>query len=104
MVLKVKPSLFKELMMYGLKTTEICLNCPQCTAKCNGDGTGMPNIRKAIRLLQLGLKDVLLKNAEIWMCENCDECSATCPNGKELGSIMMALRRWYVTKSIDERN
>ena len=101
MAVVVGDNLIPELTKYGVeKSAQLCYNCGKCTAVCGltENGTAFP--RKVIRLLQLGLKDELVRSTEPWMCYYCGECSDTCPRGAEPGEIMMGVRR-YLTAEYD---
>ncbi|MHA2249145.1 MAG: 4Fe-4S dicluster domain-containing protein [Candidatus Kariarchaeaceae archaeon] len=94
MALEVKSSLIHELKNFGLDTTEICYNCGFCAATCSQSGNGKSSYRKAFRLLQLGLKDLILQNKESLVCYMCDDCGASCPLGNDVAKTLMALRLW----------
>jgi ferredoxin len=96
----VDTGLRHELLKFGGGDINKCMNCGNCTAICplsRGD-TVFP--RKAIRLMQLGLKDKLLRSPEPWLCYYCGECSDTCPRQAEPAETMMAARR-YLTSQYD---
>jgi len=95
---RVNPALAAELAEFGGGTLTRCFNCGNCTAVCGlskGD-TVFP--RKMIRYLQLGLEDRLIESPEPWLCYYCGTCSQTCPREAEPGELMMATRRWLVSK------
>jgi ferredoxin len=95
---RVDPSLGTELAAFGGQTLGRCFSCGNCTAVCGlskGD-TVFP--RKIIRYLQVGLSDRLLESPEPWLCYYCGTCSSTCPREAEPGELMMATRRWLVSR------
>ena len=95
---RVDPALATELAAFGGNTLGRCFSCGNCTAVCGlskGD-TVFP--RKIIRYLQVGLSDRLLESPEPWLCYYCGTCSETCPRDAEPGELMMATRRWLVSK------
>jgi len=47
---------------------------------------------QVIRMVQLGLKEDVLKCQAIWICAYCSTCSVRCPRNIELAEIMDALR------------
>jgi ferredoxin len=77
-----------------------CYHCGQCTAICplSEDKHQFP--RKAIRNLQMGLKEKVDRNIDPWMCYYCGECSDTCPRDANPGELMMIMRR-YLTSVYD---
>jgi ferredoxin len=95
---RVDPELSKDLAAFGGQTIGRCFSCGNCTAVCGlskGD-TVFP--RKIIRYLQVGLSDRLLESPEPWLCYYCGTCSSTCPRDAEPGEVMMATRRWLVSR------
>jgi hypothetical protein len=95
---RVDPGLSEELAAFGGRTLGRCFSCGNCTAVCGlskGD-TVFP--RKIIRYLQVGLSDRLLESPEPWLCYYCGTCSDTCPRSAEPGELMMAARRWLVSR------
>ena len=95
---RVDPTLGAELAAFGGRTLGRCFSCGNCTAVCGlskGD-TVFP--RKIIRYLQVGLSERLLESPEPWLCYYCGTCSETCPRDAEPGELMMATRRWLVSR------
>ena len=69
-----------------------CYQCGKCTAGCPM-AHGMDLMpREVIRLLQLGLVDEALRSKTPWICAQCAVCSARCPQGVDIASIMRAVR------------
>jgi quinone-modifying oxidoreductase subunit QmoC len=95
---RADPKFLEELKDYGAVNVEACFNCGNCTAICPLTDDGHPFPRNVIRLVQIGLKDRLLRNTDPWLCYYCGECSDTCPREAEPAETMMALRRWLTAK------
>lgn len=49
--------------------------------------------RQVFRALQLGLVDEVLKSSTIWVCVQCQICSARCPLEIDIAKVMESLRR-----------
>ena len=47
---------------------------------------------QVIRMVQLGMKDELLKSNTIWICASCSTCSTRCPCNVEVAHVMESLR------------
>ena len=45
-----------------------------------------------------GLKDRLLRDPDVWECYYCGDCSRRCPRGANPGELMMALRRYAISR------
>jgi ferredoxin len=98
---RVDPDLLFDLKQFGAEgavNIEACFNCGNCTAICPLTSDDHPFPRNTIRLMQLGLRDQLLENADPWLCYYCGECTATCPRQAEPAEAQMAIRRWLTSE------
>jgi heterodisulfide reductase subunit C len=68
-----------------------CNQCGKCSAGCPVAFSMDVLPSQVIRLVQLGLEDVL-ETETIWTCAACLTCVARCPKGIDLPRIMEALR------------
>ena len=100
MTATVDPKVIEDLKKYGGKETTACFNCGNCTAICSLSSEKIPFPRRAIRYMQLGLKEKLKECPEPWLCYYCGDCTETCPRNAHPGEVMMALRR-YTTSLYD---
>jgi nitrate reductase gamma subunit len=100
MAIRVHPELPRTLEKFGLQGSEACYHCGNCTATCDLTGGGEVFPRRAIRQVQLGLKDSLDSSVEPWLCYYCGECTTQCPREADPASQMMAFRR-YLTSVYD---
>jgi quinone-modifying oxidoreductase subunit QmoC len=73
-----------------------CLQCGMCTANCNLAAEGSLFPRRQMTLLQLGQKESLTADPNLWLCFNCTDCSARCPANARPGRIMAAIRQMVV--------
>ncbi len=96
--LKVSPQLINELKQFGVVNPEICYNCGMCVAVCGQSGADHNFPRRTIRCVQLGLEEELLRSVDPWLCYYCGDCTDSCPRNAEPAEMMMAIRRWSITK------
>jgi heterodisulfide reductase subunit C len=69
-----------------------CYQCGKCTAGCPVAFAMDYPPQQVIRMVQLGLKDELLKSNTIWICATCHTCSTRCPCNVEIAHVMDVLR------------
>jgi len=96
---KVEPDLKQDLKKFGIHDEwKDCFHCGNCTAICPLTENNFLFPRKAIRNVQMGLKDKITSNLDPWLCYYCGECSETCPRDANPGELMMTLRRYLTSK------
>lgn len=71
----------------------LCYQCGKCTAGCPAAFAMDYPPRQIIRLLQLDMIEQALQAESIWICASCETCSARCPRGVDIASLMDAMRR-----------
>ncbi|HHU86521.1 MAG: 4Fe-4S dicluster domain-containing protein [Pelotomaculaceae bacterium] len=69
-----------------------CYQCGKCTAGCPVAFAMDYTPNQVIRMVQLGMKDELLKSNTIWICASCSTCSTRCPCNVEVAHVMESLR------------
>jgi heterodisulfide reductase subunit C len=69
-----------------------CYQCGKCTAGCPMASEMELKVHEIIRLLQLDVRERLLKAESIWMCLTCETCTARCPNKFDPAAAIDALR------------
>jgi len=97
-ILKVDPKFKNKIMkMPGAERIRFCFQCGTCTADCViARFSDFYRPRKIARMVQLGLKECLLSDDDLWLCTTCFTCVDHCPQGVEVSSIVRALRNIMV--------
>jgi quinone-modifying oxidoreductase subunit QmoC len=74
-----------------------CMQCGTCSATCLISPDEDPFPAKEMAWASWGMKDRLLADPDVWLCYNCNDCSARCPRGARPGDILAAVRQEVVT-------
>jgi heterodisulfide reductase subunit C len=93
-------SLIHEVEELSGEKVHRCYQCGKCTSGCPFVNEMDIKPNQVIRLVQMGLIDVLDVDA-IWFCAACEMCSVRCPKGVKLAKVMEALRTILLRRSID---
>jgi len=93
-ILTVNPDteFIRDVLGSGARDLKKCYQCATCTSVCDLATETMPFPRKQMIEAQWGLKDKLMGDPAIWLCHNCDHCTAHCPRDAKPGQVMGALR------------
>ncbi len=71
---------------------ERCYQCSTCTLGCPVSPAMDYHPDQIIRMVQLGLKELVLNSSAIWLCLGCETCVARCPNEIDILRVMDTLR------------
>jgi heterodisulfide reductase subunit C len=82
----------KEVGLESGQPVQKCYQCGKCTAGCPVAFAMDYPPQQVIRMVQLGMKDELLKSNTIWICSTCHTCSTRCPCEVEITHVMDTLR------------
>ncbi len=73
-----------------------CFQCGVCSSSCPFSDALDMMPHHVIKMVQLGMKEQLLDCRSIWICSTCFMCSERCPQGVDVGGVMLALRNFVV--------
>jgi len=96
---RVDPDFIDQVQKLGAFDVKACYSCGNCTATCPLSEGRQSFPRKMIRYALLGLRDKIAGSPELWLCYYCGECSDTCPREADPGALMMALRRYAISRT-----
>ena len=88
------PALLSDVRKYGKFDTNACFQCGSCTVICDLSESSALFPRRIVRYVLLGLRDLLDRCLEPWLCHDCGDCSVYCPRQAEPREAMMTLRRY----------
>ncbi len=93
-LIKPDEKFIRDVIRRGGESAKKCFQCGTCSVTCElsyaREGAGFP--RKLMLWTQWGLKDKVLRDPGIWLCHQCNDCSANCPRGAKPGDVLAAVR------------
>jgi len=90
--LKPDMNFVQDLQEAGGNNLKRCFQCATCSVACPLAPTNAPYPRKEMVWASWGLKDRLMRDADLWLCHNCGNCSDLCPRGARPADMMAAAR------------
>ncbi len=85
-------NLAKEVEEKAHTKASSCFQCLKCSSGCplSYEMDYLP--AQVIRMVNLGLRDEVLKSRTIWVCASCETCTTRCPNNIDIAHVMDTLR------------
>lgn len=69
-----------------------CYYCQKCTVGCPTAFAMDYKPAQVLKMIQLGMREPLLKSSAPWLCVGCEACGTRCPNGIRLAPVMATLK------------
>jgi len=83
--------------IHGAEKIMLCYQCGTCTADCPVSRfSDFYRPRKIARMIQLGLKDRILSDKDLWLCTTCYTCIDHCPQNVDIAHVVRVLRNLSV--------
>ena len=97
---KGTPTFLEEAKEKSGEDLSLCYQCLKCTAGCPTASQMDIRPNNVIRMIQMGMKDAVLRSHAIWLCVSCETCGTRCPNKIDIGVLMDALREMAVKEKV----
>jgi len=97
---KGAPTFLEEAKKKSGEDLSLCYQCLKCTAGCPTAPHMDIRPNNIIRMIQMGMKDAVLRSHAIWLCVSCETCGTRCPNKIDIGVLMDALREMAVKEKV----
>jgi len=85
-------SLAAQMKMAGNTNINVCYQCRKCSSGCPVAYAMDYTPAQILHAARLGLKDLVLNSATIWLCAGCETCVTRCPQDVDLVRAMDTLR------------
>jgi len=69
-----------------------CYYCQKCTVGCPTAYAMDYQPAQVLKMIQLGMREPVLKSSAPWLCVGCEACGTRCPNEIRLGPVMDTLK------------
>jgi len=97
---KAAASFLEEAKKRSGENLSLCYQCLKCTAGCPTAPYMDIRPNNIIRMIQMGMKDQVLRSHAIWLCVSCETCGTRCPNKIDIGVLMDVLREMAVEEKV----
>jgi quinone-modifying oxidoreductase subunit QmoC len=81
-----------ELLRRGGAGAARCFQCATCSSVCDLSTADAMFPRRQVLWAQWGLSDRLMADPAVWLCHQCNDCTARCPRDAKPGDTLQAVR------------
>jgi len=93
----------KAVAEAGGEKINLCFQCATCSASCPFGRLTSFRIRQLIRRTQLGFRDKVLSDKNLWLCTTCYTCAHRCPRDANPMEILIGMRSLAVEEGLVPR-
>lgn len=93
-----------EVADAGGKNVQLCFQCGTCSGGCPTAYAMDYTPRQIVTMVNLGMRDEVLKSNTIWVCSSCYTCTTRCPRGVEITNVMAALKSIALKRGVAVKN
>ncbi|MGB9499181.1 MAG: (Fe-S)-binding protein [Dissulfuribacterales bacterium] len=73
----------------------LCLTCGACSSGCPATGLENMDPRKFLRMVALGLDELITMHPWVWMCTMCTRCTYVCPMKIDIAGLVFEARKLW---------
>jgi len=77
-----------------------CIQCGTCSSTCPTAYAMDYSPRMVWRMVNMGLRDEVLRSRTFWLCTTCKSCQVQCPRGIDLMDAMISLKEYSIAQDI----
>ncbi len=85
-----------DLVRLGAASTSRCFQCATCSSVCELATAESMFPRRQMLWAQWGLVDRLVADPSVWLCHQCNDCTARCPRDAKPGDTMQTIRSMMI--------
>lgn len=90
----VSPSTFiRDIEALSGEKVSTCFQCQKCSNGCPATIAMEIAPHRLIHMMQLGLRDQVLRSNTAWVCAACETCTARCPNDIDIAHVLDIVRQ-----------
>jgi len=98
------PSFLEELMRTrGGENVLDCIQCGVCAGSCPVAWAMDYTPMQIVRMIHLGMKDLIFSSSTIWICAMCHTCVTRCPRGIDIPQLMSTLKNIAIREKIQAK-